>query len=173
MQQQQPLSKQFNAMVITMAHLNNPLGWDIVSDGEAPSTLEALNSLVQRSARVAVSGENSETSIYACPEHNAAFRAWHDVGHYAIQAPFTLEGEQAVCGWQVRQMFDRYGVSPLTKFWADLIDCEVIGQALYFEAHGVFPPHQRQFTEAFLADEARALAMGPGAAWVNTTSMEG
>jgi len=166
----EPLDRQFNAAVMTLARATNPLGWRI---GQAPKTLLALQRMVARDGLITVSGEHSSTSIYGGAGHNSAFPAWNAAVHLALRAPYSLRGKCDVSEAQQRQLVANFGVSDISRWWCRLVDCEARGQALYFEAHGVFPPHQRQFTEAFLADEARALAMGPGAAWVNTTSMEG
>lgn len=151
-----PLSLAFNAAVMTMARKVCPTGYD-VSD-QAPSSLEELNKHIARTRRIVVSNENSSQTIFGCPEHNFAFRAWHDWTHWAIQAPFTLEGERLVAYRQmidIQRVFGRKG----SQLFCLLIEEEVIGQAEYYAEHGEFPVDQVAFAKAYLAELDDADAM--------------
>jgi hypothetical protein len=144
----EPFSLAFNAAVMTIANRLCPTGYDVSPD--APTSLEALTAHIQATGRIVVSSENSDATIYGDPEHNFAFRAFHDWCHWRYQLPFTLDGEREVCKRQqeiVRQVF---GPGTATERFCALIECEVVGQAEYFEAYGHFPEDQRAFAEQWL-----------------------
>lgn len=143
--QQMPFDPQFNAAVMTMANRTNPTGWDIVSEEDAPGSLDDLIAYVKRTGGIDVSGAHSEETIYGCPEHNAAFRAWHDAVHYAIKAEFNLAGEAAVAFVQIAQLYNRYGGGENVVKWAAYILSEVIGQAMHTLKTGDFPTDQVTF----------------------------
>ena len=143
-----PLSLAFNAAVMTMARKVCPAGYD-VSD-QAPDSLEALNEHIARTGRIVVSNENSSQTIFGCPEHNYAFRAWHDWTHWCIQAPFTLEGERQVA---CQQMIDITKVFGKNELFYNLIEEEVLGQAEHFAATGEYVTDQVAFAKAYLGSK--------------------
>lgn len=146
-----PLSPAFNAAVMTMANRVCPAGYDVSDD--APASLTELQDRVARTGRINVDRANSDRTIFGDPEHNWAFRAWHDWTHLAISAPFTLDGELAVAHRQIQDMHLAYGHGKQAQEFARLIMSEVYGQALYFRNHGKFPEDQIAFTHDWLRGE--------------------
>jgi hypothetical protein len=145
----QPLDLGLNIAVMSMAQRTNPYGWDIVDNFvSAPSSLSDLNRAVNSTGKLVVWGGGSDTSIYACPEHNAAFRAWHDSVHWRHQLPMNFAGEAATVYVQIKHLLTQYGLETETEDWAALLLCEVIGQNLTYIQTGEYPADQRAYTEA-------------------------
>ncbi len=143
-----PLDRAFNVAVLHMASRLFPTGFDVAA--EAPSTLEELTSHVRKTGRMLVWNGASENTIFADPEVNYAFRAWHDWQHLMYQFPFTLEGERAAAEAQIAQLSRLYDGAALARF-ARLVLCEVVGQAEYKERTGDFPTDQVAFARDWLA----------------------
>lgn len=148
----EPFSLEFNAAVMRMANIVCPCGYDV--DGPdvglaAPQDLEALNLHIRATGRILVSREHSDNTIFADPEHNWAFRAWHDWTHWYIQADFDLAGEVKVAIQQVKDLAKVYGET-FAERYKPIIFAEVIGHALAKELTGEFPVNQRGFDAAFL-----------------------
>lgn len=146
----QPLSKQFNAAVLTMAGLVLPRGFDVLDD--APQTFEALQGYYDKTGRVAVWSGASDHTIFADREVNYAFRAWHDANHLRFAQPFTLAGEMIVADLQKGQLEKRYGKGRYTDFYKALIEMEVVGQAEYFAEFNKFPEDQMEFALGYMRD---------------------
>lgn len=89
----------------------------------------------------------SEFTVFSNPESNFLFRAWHDLIHIELLAPFTLEGEMAVAREQIRQ-------AGLHGELADVLWADVVGQTQYFKTHGEFPVDQRSFVIQSLKEAA-------------------
>ena len=142
------LDKAFNAAVLHIAGKLNPCGWDIVPERYAPSTLGELRMVHAITGRIAVSGANSDRTIFGDPEVNFAFRAWHDWHHLDLGAQFDPKGEARVCAAQQSDIMCLYGYQPL---WDRLLDIEVNGQVRYFAYHNCFPVDQIGFARAQLA----------------------
>ena len=121
----------------------------------APETLEDATAYYEANGFLGISGEHSQNTIFPEPKDNWAFRAWHDFHHVKSQYPFTTQGEQCVMFAQQRDArqlrlsglisWDELGMV------LDLIDCEVRGQAEYFEKMGKFPADQIGFTIDYLS----------------------
>ena len=94
----------------------------------------------------------SENTIYAEPEVNWAFRAWHDWCHYRGAHDFTPEGERSVFELQRSHLLLFYGDSLQTRRWIRILRAEVIGQQEYFYRYGHYPHDQRAFVEVYLKD---------------------
>lgn len=146
-----PQNLAFNAAVYALASRVLPRGYDVAgidTDTAAPSTLAELNAVIA-GGRMIVDGANSAATIFADPEVNYAFRAWHDWTHWHLQAPFTVAGECAVACRQIADLAAIFG-----RRFADqckpLIYAEVIGQALAYDISGTFPADQVAFDAAFL-----------------------
>jgi hypothetical protein len=92
----------------------------------------------------------SENTIYAEPEVNWAFRAWHDWCHYNGAHAFTPGGERAVFAMQCSHLLSLYGPCLKVQRWTRILRAEVIGQQEYFYRHGHYPEDQRAFVEAYL-----------------------
>lgn len=106
----------------------------------APDTFEKLKKYCSTGNLTVWSG-GSDNTIYGDVVINHAFRAWHDLGHMILNAPFTLEGEIYVAKWQASQLGDNLGA---------IIMAEVKGQAEYFAKHGMFPNDQVSFIKQYL-----------------------
>lgn len=86
----------------------------------------------------------SDATIWNDARINHAFRAWHDACHIAGQHDFTLAGEIATCEAQKRDLLRFAPRAPAQAL--QLLDIEIVGQALYAQKHGHFPLDQRTFT---------------------------
>lgn len=116
---------------------------------EARSTApDTLAELIVLPRMIVWDGASSDT-IYGDARVNHAFRAWHDQCHIDGRFPLTLEGEVAACEFQIRDMLRRFPSAPARL--ARAIRAEVIGQAEYFAAHGMFPANQLSFFTAYNA----------------------
>lgn len=149
----QPLDRAFNRAVHHIANKLLPAGWD-VSDN-APSSLIGLRAHFLATGRICVWSGGSDRTIFADPETNYAFRAWHDYHHLTSNHEFTPEGETAVMRRQWADLQQVYGHGALK--WAGILYAEIIGQGEYERANGVFPDDQMAFVRAYLADPATAL----------------
>ena len=96
----------FNVMVLRMAELVAP---SFQRGPDAPETLEALTSYVEKHGNIKVSDQNMAQNVFGCDEANLAFRAWHDWTHWRYQTPFTPEGEKATYEHQLTDMMKVYG----------------------------------------------------------------
>lgn len=114
------------------------------TDSDDYGTLEAIKNYYKDTHRLIVWTGGSDDTIFADPEVNWAFRAWHDYVHIVNDLPFTVEGESLVAFLQAAE---------LPKDWyleRQLILSEVVGQVLYNHFHnGEFPSDQRAFTVHF------------------------
>lgn len=144
-----PLFPSFNIATLHMANRTNPRGWNVSAD--APDTLAKLKARAKRDGRITVSSLHSDLTIYGDPEVNCAARAWHDACHILADAPFTDEGERAVCELQKAQLRAVYGDASSLLFCA-IIHAEVIGQLDYKTANGRFPDDQRGFVMTALTE---------------------
>ena len=133
---------------MTMANKVCPAGYDVGDD--APDSLAALQDHVARTGRILVDSRHSENTIFGCPEHNWAFRAWHDWTHLAIGAEFTLDGELAVAHRQIQDLCRVFGHNSDTRLWSRYIMAEVYGQACYIRDTGKFPVDQVAFDLDYL-----------------------
>ncbi|WCA46203.1 hypothetical protein [Caulobacter phage DCM] len=133
----------FNAAVMTMANRMNPKGWDVVD--LAPNSLHGLTLHYRCTGKIAVWSGASENTIFACPEHNYAFRAWHDSTHLQIQQDFSLAGEAATAFAQCADLLDQYGLDEDTREFCAMILTEVVGQSAHYQLTGDFVADQRKF----------------------------
>ena len=78
----------------------------------------------------------SDQTIFDDAKGNYLFRAWHDLGHVLLNAPFNLEGEKQVSAWQE---------SFLPKPYNLILHADVVGQTEYYQEYGDFPKDQRKF----------------------------
>lgn len=145
-----PLDRSFNIAVLNISSRLFPTGFD-VSD-HAPSTYAELKELLDSGARMVVYSGGSEKTIYADPEVNYSFRAWHDWCHWRGRHPFDAEGEISVCNMQCDHIRTLYGVSEHAARWCRIIHAEIIGQQMFYDRYGQFPEDQMAFVKRFLAD---------------------
>ena len=143
----QPLDTGFNVAVMHIASRLFPTGFDVSDD--APQTYEELTELLDAGNRMVVWSGASAKTIYADPEANYAFRAWHDWCHWRGRHRFTPEGEIAVYNMQADHIRQLYGA---VQRWLDILHADTIGQQLHFYHFGSYPDDQRGFVEAYLVD---------------------
>ncbi len=96
-------------------------------------------------------------TIYADPEVNYAFRAWHDWCHWRGGYDFSVCGETAVCAMQCLELLSQHGDGEQTRRWIAILRAEVVGQRLYYQRHKRYIDDQRGFVEAYLKDPDDAL----------------
>jgi hypothetical protein len=150
----QPYDASFNCAIMSMANRVCPAGYDVVEDGGATS-LADVQRMIKDRHRLTVDSRYSEDTIFGCPEHNHAFRAWHDWTHWILRAEFTLDGELAVAHRQCEDLARIYGHGLQVRAWCRLIMGEVYGQAHYREVHGHFAASQPAVTLAYAAMSVR------------------
>lgn len=151
---QEPLNRKFNVAVLHIASKLYPKGFDV--GPKAPGTLHELNDQVMSTGRMLVWDGASDKTIFADPEVNYAFRAWHDFHHYRSQLGFDLAGEAAVAELQKRDIFKVYGATAEAREFARLIDAEVVAQTAFADHTGSFPADQRAFVVEFLQTQSEA-----------------
>ena len=144
-----PLDRGFNVAVNHIASRLFPRGFDVAAD--APETFEALKAHVAETRRMKVWNGASERTIFADPETNYAFRAWHDWCHLAGGFEFTPEGEAAAVALQQEHIRTLYGETEQAKYWVRILDAEVNGQLQYAAEHGDFPADQFSFVKEYLS----------------------
>lgn len=150
-----PVDRGFNTAVLHIASRLFPTGYDVAID--APDTLEKLSEHIRTTGRMVVSSAHCANTIFDDAEVNYAFRAWHDLYHHMLQAPFTPAGEALVAqvqAWDLVKLYGREKAAP----WCELIDAEVNGQAAYEARHGRFPRNQIAFDLVYLRDPEAALS---------------
>ena len=107
--------------------------------------------------RVCVWNGASDKTIFADPEVNYAFRAWHDSKHIVGKFLFTREGELNCLAMQKTDVLAIYD-GRTADFFCRLLDAEIRGQFDYQERHGGFPIDQIGFACTYLENAAIALA---------------
>lgn len=85
----------------------------------------------------------SDQTIYDSPEANYAFRAWHDMLHIELNAPFSRLGEMACTIAQCTE-------PSLTDDERRILWVDIMGQFEYEQQHGHFPINQREFVRKVL-----------------------
>jgi hypothetical protein len=166
-----PLSETLNRAVLALAAKHWPAGWmptsgdtqatveRLMADGVSPEAYAAGRDGLQANPFPVYAGASDRT-IFGDPKVNHAFRAWHDAWHLRLRAPFTPEGERAVCRAQMDELHawtDEHSGS-FSGLQAALLYAEIIGQLEHQTAHGAFPENQRAFVRAYVKNPARALA---------------
>lgn len=151
----EPVFMPLNHAVVTIAAKLFPTGYDVSED--APDTLDKLRDHVARTGRMVVDSGNSDHTIFADPEVNWAFRAWHDHCHLRGDYGFNLHDECSVAREQISDIRKLYGHGPIADRMCALIWAEVVGQAQYEKRNGYFPENQRSFDLDYLRDQDAAL----------------
>jgi len=131
-------------IVLAAARRYVPQGW--APTPAAPSTFAALCAAWSPDAPLTVYDGASGATIYAAPEINHAFRAWHDACHVALGADFTVRGEMRTAALQLRQAA-ALGADARTLA---LLRADTVGQVQYFRAFGRFVDDQRAFVARYL-----------------------
>ncbi len=149
-----PLSRAFNIAVNHIASLVLPRGFEVSEN--APQCFESLASHYLATGKIRVWNGASESTIFACPETNYAFRAWHDSKHICYGLQFTFEGETRAAELQcddIRALYD--GES--ADYYCAILQAEIIGQFRYQEINGKFPVNQMDFVNDCLINPDAAL----------------
>lgn len=149
-----PLDLNFNSAVVAICAHYVPVF--IIAD-HAPGTYKQLKTHLDSGATLVVAHDGSNSTIFASPSVNFAFRAWHDWCHWNGDFDFSLYGESATCCLQISQMYSFYGVTPNTNRWAQYLTAEIVGQRRYYEKYREYIYDQRAFCDAYLADQVKSL----------------
>ena len=146
----QPLDTGLNAAIMHISTKLFPSGFDVSPD--APTTFDELKAHLDAGKRMVVFSGGSGATIYADPEVNWCFRAWHDWCHWRGNYPLSLAGERATCGMQARHLLTLYGNGPSVRRWIRIIHAEIIGQANFYKEHAHFPVDQYAFVARHLGE---------------------
>ncbi len=132
---------------------------------DAPGTWEALKAWYQNwQDRASAHGEHfiipvydggCDSSMYATPGANHAFRAWHDYTHLRLNAGFSVADELRVAREHVRQLRKFTDCTPEDRraVWYD-----TAGQIAYYQKHGEYVTNHRAFiARCFEVGIARAI----------------
>ena len=141
-----PLDRHFNIAVLQMASRLFPTGFAVSDD--APGSYEELCQHLDAGKRMVVWSGGSDATIFADPEVNYAFRAWHDWTHWRHRLDFTLAGEAYTAAQQtrdLRKVFGDWDDHPDRLHWADIIRVEVYEQAKHHAMCGDFVDDQVGF----------------------------
>lgn len=147
----------FNCAVQTLTKMVWPQGYDL-SATEAPDSLKKLKAEYAARKRITVFSGSSEHTIFADAGINQDFRAWHDYCHLTLNADFSLEGETAACNLQSLHIRQRYGEGETSAFMIQLLEAEVIGQALYYRRYKSYIDNQRAFVMDYIQNPEGALS---------------
>lgn len=150
-----PVCQAFNDFVWRVLQ-DRGIAFDVLHD--APSTLGAAVLYYSRHRRVAVWAGASDRTIFADPETNHAFRAWHDYHHIIGGHGFNAEGETAVCQAQIADVMRLVPPGITRTLLCALLECEVLGQLAYETRWGKFPDDQAAFARDYLRQPSAALA---------------
>jgi len=149
------LDRELNLAIHHITSRLLPTGFDVSEN--APATFEGLIAHLDNGKRMVVFSGGSTATIYADPDINYAFRAWHDFCHWRGEHDLSLDGEAATCLMQCRHLRHFYSNERKLRRWSLILRAEVIGQGRYFHYHKHFPANQRGFVEAYLNDASQAL----------------
>jgi len=149
----QPLDTGLNVAIMHIATKLFPTGFDVSPN--APNTFEELKAHLDTGKRMVVFSGGSDASIYADPEVNWCFRAWHDWCHWRGNHPLSLAGECATCAMQAQHLLTLYGNGPSVRRWIAILHAEIIGQADFYRDHGHFPDNQYEFVTRYLSVQSR------------------
>ncbi len=152
-----PVDFELNDAILTISRLLLPKGFDVSND--APSTFSALCRHLDAEHRMTVYGGGCDNTIYASPQVNQAFRAWHDLCHWTAQSDFSVQGETNVWRMQCQHIKLVYGQTLRTRMWTQLLHAEIVGQRLYYELHKTYLADQRAFVQSFLKNPQAALRL--------------
>ena len=150
----QPIDKEFNELVLTMAQCLMPHGFEVATD--APQTYEALRDYYNETGKIKVWNGASECTIFGYPVVNWAFRAWHDWVHVMNSLEFTVDDEHSVMRFQQLQIIELLGNTAQAQRFCMYLEAEIDGQAEYFQKHGHFPEDQRAFFNEYIAQRKAA-----------------
>ncbi len=151
-----PIDPKLNEAILRIARTINPRGYGVSQN--PPSSYDALVAHLDAGKRMVVFDGGSDQTIYASPQVNHAFRAWHDHCHGVGHNDFSIEGEIATWKMQCLHLYLSCGRTLRTRYWAQLLHAEVVGQRLYFARHKNYIHNQRAFVETFLDNPEAALA---------------
>lgn len=143
-----PLSVPFNVAVLHIASKVLPCGYDV--SPIAPQDFDSLVAHYEATGRVLVWNGASDKTIFAYPEVNFAFRAWHDSKHIVGGFPFDRAGELAALEMQILDIRAIYDGATADLF-CDILTAEIMGQFSYKERHGGFPVDQIGFAKAWIS----------------------
>lgn len=114
-------------------------------DGEdIEGTFEKHKQRYKETGKIHIWTGASDCTIFGEAEINHKFRAWHDFIHIQQNKGYDFIGETFVCEIQK---------SMLPLDWhleRELIQIEIVGQALYFMESGTFLNNQRDFTYHYM-----------------------
>lgn len=141
------LDPAFNQAVLRMASLLMPNGYS-----EQPHDDKRAEDVWSRfdSGQPIVPSNNSQFNIFADPQVNVAFRAWHDWTHWKLKRTFSNVHEGHVNEKQKQDLIKVFGRNPRTLYWCKIIDAENVGQLEYKAKFGQFPHDQYAFDVAYL-----------------------
>lgn len=145
-----PLDRRFNVACQHIVSRVLPCGFDVANN--APSTYESLVDHYERTGRVVIWSGASAQTIFACPETNYMFRAWHDARHISGKHDFSLAGKTCTMWAQQNDIHAIYGFTTMANRFCAILEAEILGQALYESRHGGFPVDQHGFVTAYLAN---------------------
>ncbi len=132
-----PLNPEFNAAVLNRA---KSIKICLTADGTLCDSLEKITRIYRLHGYILVWTGASDKTIFGCRITNYKFRAWHDLIHIKLQAPFTPEGEYQVMLEQINEL-------PAFK---EILECEIMGQVQYEQENGFFPEDQIEFARAYM-----------------------
>ena len=130
-----------------------PHGFDITDDHSKCDTEKKVREYWMQHGRIIVWSGESENTMYANPETNHAFRAWHDWVHVTMNLGHNTEHESLVCRQQQEMVLfhaHKYVVGHDRWTLVKLLECEIIEQRKYYDRYGHYVPNQREFTKEYM-----------------------
>lgn len=113
-------------------------GLDIRENNDGPKSLNDLAYVFAdlSTKKFPVNAIGSDKTVFTDKTVNYLFRAWHDIGHFLLEAPFDEFGERQVAAWQA---------SYLKGIDREILKADVIDQYVYYADTGKFVDDQRSF----------------------------
>lgn len=124
---------------------------DDFNGDDIEGTFEAHKKRFEDTGKIHIWTGASDGTIFGDPTVNHKFRAWHDYIHIKYDKGYDFIGETMVAQIQKSQLPYDWLIE------RELIECEIVGQALYFMEHGDFLQDQRAYTINFLNNAVIAL----------------
>lgn len=147
-----PLYPRFNDCVLKIVSHLMPKGFDVTEHEHLCNSYEKVAQHYRHTGRILVWTGASDNTIFGYPQHNHAFRAWHDYVHVTYGLPFNEDGERMATKIQQHHVMEFHTGTPCeAKFFCRILDAEINGQIEYFCKHGKFVEDQRAFVQNYLA----------------------
>lgn len=117
---------------------NVGFGWQLVDTASAPSTFDAVLDAYficcEQQVAYPVPRMGPDTTLYSCPEVDAAFGYWRDLTHIRLHCPFSYWDTRAVGEFQLHTL-EAFGIAAGSLPWL-LLRADTLGQSEFHRLSG-------------------------------------